>query len=765
MFRVGCLEPENGACANGRQFPEGGTRRTLMARLLPRVARCGLAICLVALVVACSSPLGGNNAATDSDPTVDSSDDPAPQPVSDLAARAGVSTVILTWTDPDETDLDHIEITWTPDGSTSEEVSPGTETVEVTGLAGETEYTFSVVAVDAGDQVAEARTVTATPTSPQLTSPALSKPGDKYFGSVDVSLSVTEQSATLYYTLDGTEPTQSSFEYDGTPISMNLGVTQLRARAYAPGFAASPITEASYEVVDGFIVTTDSLTGPGSLDAALTAAVNGDEIRFDGDYTIAVDSGGVEQWSVDKRVTINGVAEDGTNLDVTIVGAAGSADKRVFTLSGTGELTLENLTIRDSARTGVGARGGAVKIGSGQRLIARNVVFQNNEGNNAGGAILVANGGAAIIEDSTFTENTTDWEGGAIYAAYNTELTVRNSTFDTNKATDHLTGTAFRGGAISISGSGATATVSDSVFIDNRSHKSGAAIAVLNGASMDIVRSEFIRNRSGLVDDVGLYGGGAVMIGQDSTLRVAGSLFLRNKAARSATTKGGDVGGAIRNEGALISYGNRFHGNRADFDGTAIYSGADATETTISSSSFVGNLATSNAATAAAVYVASGTTDIHYSSFADNDNLGANEDGAVSILANYSGNLRYSAFKNGTFNPVDFAIVNTAVAPGVANQNTIDADPQFVRDPSPGADGTYGRVGGGNLGTDDDYGDLRPGAGSPLLASGGNGSFLLSDDLDVDGDGNTSEDEPHDASGTAARVIESMEIGGWEVAE
>ena len=735
-------------------------------KLLPGIiSRIAVFVGLVVLIVACSSPFNEDNGTTDTPPPEDAAaDDQAPQPVSGLAAVAGISSVTLTWTDPDDADLARIEVTWTPDGSTPVEVAPQLEELVVAELAGGTEYTFAVVAVDTSARLSNARTVTATPSLPQLAAPSFSEPGDKYFGSVDVSLSIAEPSATVYYTLDGTEPTELSLEYDGTPITINLGITQLRARAYATGFLTSPISEASYEVVDGFIVTTEDLTGTGSLDEALSAAENGDEIRFDGDYTIEIDTtGGDQQWTVDKRVTINGVAEDGTPLDVTIVGAGGSEDKRVFTLSGTAELTLENLTIRDSARIGVGAKGGAVKLSDGQTLTTRNVTFENNEGNRAGGAIFVANGGIAIIEDSTFTENTTDWEGGAIYAEYNTDLTVRNSIFDSNRATDHLTDTAFRGGAISITGSSATASVADSTFIDNRSHKSGAAIAVLNGASMDIVRSEFTRNRSGLVDDGGLYGGGAITVSQNSTLRVAGSLFLRNKAARSSTTRGGDVGGAIRNQGTLISYGNRFHGNRADYAGSAIYSGPDAEETTLNSSSFVGNLSTTNAATGTAIYIEAGTTDIQYSSFADNDNLGANETGAISIIPNYSGNLRYSAFKNGTFNPVDFAIINTAIAPGVTNQNTIDADPEFVRDPSTGADGTYGSVGGGNLGTDDDYGDLRPAAGSPLLGAGGDGTFLLADEIDVDSDGNTSESEPYDASASQAREINAMEIGAWEV--
>lgn len=602
------------------------------------------------------------------------------------------------------------------------------------------------------------------PALQQLPAPALSAPAGKYFTSVDISLSVSEPTAAVHYTLDGSEPTEASTGYGGSSVSMTLGTTQLRARAFAPGFAPSPITEASYEVVDGIVVTTANTTGPGSLDEALTKALPGDEIRFDGDYTIDVVTNAPDGWVISSEVTINGMDADNVDRQVTIVGTGGVTDQRVFTLTSGGSLSLENLTIRDSLRTGTYTRGGAVKLETGTTLTTRHVSFEDNDALQSGGAIYL-DGGTAVLEDTTFTRNGSDWQGGAIYAENAATLTVARSTFDANfTERDNLFSVPFRGGAISLVGTGSTGMISDSSFVSNRAHKSGAALSVTGGASTDIVRSDFVRNHAGAVNQNGLHGGGAINIGEDSTVRVAGSHFLRNRAERGSGE--GRAGGAIRNGGVLLAYGNVFNGNRAEFTGAAIYSNDLATETTINSSSFAGNQTLDMPDTGAAIYVAEGSVDINYSSFADNDNLGSNASGAISISNSYSGNLRFSSFKNGGFDPTDFAIVAKSVAEGVQNQNTEDADPKYLQDPSPGADGEYGFVSSSKFGEDDDYGDLRPAAGSPLLAPDPaiRTSFLLEDVLDVDGDGDTTEPEPFDASGTQPRIIDTLEIGAWEVA-
>jgi chitodextrinase len=68
----------------------------------------------------------------------------------------------LTWTDPEDADFDHVEITWTPGGG-SGTVLKGAGTKTVTGLTNNTLYTFTVKAADNAGNKSAGVTGTATP--------------------------------------------------------------------------------------------------------------------------------------------------------------------------------------------------------------------------------------------------------------------------------------------------------------------------------------------------------------------------------------------------------------------------------------------------------------------------------------------------------------------------------------------------------------------------------------------------------------------------
>jgi len=87
------------------------------------------------------------------------------------------------------------------------------------------------------------------------------------------------------------------------------------------------------------------------------------------------------------------------------------------------------------------------------------------------------------------------------------------------------------------------------------------------------------------------------------------------------------------------------------------------------------------------------------------------------------------------------------VSGGWAGEGNIDADPRFVRNPGTGPDSLWGTA-------DDDFGDLRLRAGSPCIDAGDNAALPL-DDLDLDGDGNTTEAIPFDLAGLA-RVVRGL---------
>jgi len=74
--------------------------------------------------------------------------------------------------------------------------------------------------------------------------PKFSLPGGQYKGDVEISITVPEN-ATVYYTTDGSIPTDASKKYDGTPLKIS-NTTSLRARAYGQNLEPSAILTQSY---------------------------------------------------------------------------------------------------------------------------------------------------------------------------------------------------------------------------------------------------------------------------------------------------------------------------------------------------------------------------------------------------------------------------------------------------------------------------------------------------------------------------------------
>ncbi len=76
--------------------------------------------------------------------------------------------------------------------------------------------------------------------------PTFSPVGGTYFTAQNVTLSTTTDGATIYYTLDESDPTTTSAVYS-TPIAVNT-TTTIKAIAVADGFQNSPVAEATYTI-------------------------------------------------------------------------------------------------------------------------------------------------------------------------------------------------------------------------------------------------------------------------------------------------------------------------------------------------------------------------------------------------------------------------------------------------------------------------------------------------------------------------------------
>lgn len=89
----------------------------------------------------------------------------APANVTSLAASNGVLSSALTWVDPVNEDLDHLEVTWDNGGSAIQKVACSALGYAATALTADTLYTFTVKSVDKAGNKSAGATITATPTA------------------------------------------------------------------------------------------------------------------------------------------------------------------------------------------------------------------------------------------------------------------------------------------------------------------------------------------------------------------------------------------------------------------------------------------------------------------------------------------------------------------------------------------------------------------------------------------------------------------------
>ncbi|HSH92737.1 MAG TPA: chitobiase/beta-hexosaminidase C-terminal domain-containing protein, partial [Roseimicrobium sp.] len=79
-----------------------------------------------------------------------------------------------------------------------------------------------------------------------VTTPTFNPAAGTYAGFVDVTITTSTPGTTIYYTLDGTTPTNASIMYSG-PVHI-AATSQLKARAYRSGWTASPVKGGTYKI-------------------------------------------------------------------------------------------------------------------------------------------------------------------------------------------------------------------------------------------------------------------------------------------------------------------------------------------------------------------------------------------------------------------------------------------------------------------------------------------------------------------------------------
>ena len=179
----------------------------------------------------------------------------------------------------------------------------------------------------------------------------------------------------------------------------------------------------------------------------------------------------------------------------------------------------------------------------GVTLNLSNMELRNGDADD-GGALLAQ--GPTTLNQIIFRDNNSDFLGGAIVSA--SSLDISDALFINNHA-------GFQGGAIYQYTN--TATVSRTTFEANTSDARAGAVYVASGATFDVSQSLFYLNESGSR-------GGAIF--NEGTVISTNTTFSANHS--------GSRGGAILNEGTLTVVNNTLTDNTADQTGGGISSSA-----------------------------------------------------------------------------------------------------------------------------------------------------------------------------------------------
>jgi hypothetical protein len=82
---------------------------------------------------------------------------------------------------------------------------------------------------------------------PKVATPTFSPAGGTYSSNQSVTISCSTSDATIYYTVDESEPTSSSTVYSG-PIAVNSGTVTIKAKAFKSGMTESDTASATYTI-------------------------------------------------------------------------------------------------------------------------------------------------------------------------------------------------------------------------------------------------------------------------------------------------------------------------------------------------------------------------------------------------------------------------------------------------------------------------------------------------------------------------------------
>ncbi|MHC1702392.1 MAG: chitobiase/beta-hexosaminidase C-terminal domain-containing protein [Tenuifilaceae bacterium] len=114
------------------------------------------------------------------------------------------------------------------------------------------------------------------PLNPTVAAPQFSLVAGNYLGAQNVTITSATADAIIYYTLDGSTPTEASTLYS-TPVAINSSAT-LKAKAFKAGMDPSPVTSAAYVIQLPTEVANIAALRAGTTDGIVVYKLTGEAI-------------------------------------------------------------------------------------------------------------------------------------------------------------------------------------------------------------------------------------------------------------------------------------------------------------------------------------------------------------------------------------------------------------------------------------------------------------------------------------------------------
>ena len=297
-------------------------------------------------------------------------------------------------------------------------------------------------------------------------------------------------------------------------------------------------------------------------------------VQLSGSGTITFYCGGPAtiDFNAQKTIFANITVDGGS-----IISLNGGDITRLFNVTGSGTLSLKNITLHNGFNDTLG--GGAIVNSGSLNLDSVTIRDSNVDSGYSGGAILSY--GPVNMDNSLIENNTGGSAGGVFILGLAADSNITNSTFRNNRTTNSAYGL---GGAITVF-NGASLTLTDSLLEQNQAENGGAVY--IDHASQSFVTISYseLRNNSAVESGGAVYSNGLAtndgelfVFNSDITQNIAGEFgggifnFITELRVVGGTTSSNsaDYGGGISNNMASFSLLQTTLNNNSSLRGGAL---------------------------------------------------------------------------------------------------------------------------------------------------------------------------------------------------